>query len=126
MEEKFIFFESWERYLNTLEEDKDINYVNAVARAMIQYGLYGKCKTEDQTIHRKIDAVCADLIKSTKSRYAASVKNGKQGGRPKQYDPNAIRALKANGLTIQEIAATLGCSLRTVQRAIGGGEEDEI
>ena len=31
----FIFFESWERYLKTLELDRDRNYVNEVCRAIV-------------------------------------------------------------------------------------------
>ena len=126
MEEKkkFIFFESWDRYLDTLEEDRDINYVNAVARAIIKFGLYEDCMTSDETIVRRVDAVCSDLMNSTKSRYASAVANGKQGGRPMRFDPGVIRDLKDQGLSQQEIADQLGCSLKTVQRALSS--EDEI
>lgn len=120
----FIFFDSWERYLETLEEDRDINYVNAVARAIIQYGLRGECKTTDQTIIRKVDAVCSDLMQSTQSRYVASVRGGKQGGRPVQHDPETIRALRNAGMTYQDIADQIGCSIRTVQRALGNSEDE--
>lgn len=120
---KFIFFESWDKYLDTLEEDRDINYVNAVARAIIKYGLYGDCKTEDQTIIRKVNAVCADLMNNTKARYAASVKNGSMGGRPEQFDKDTVLKLREQGLTLQEIADQMGCSKRTVQRKL---DEDEI
>ena len=123
IKKNFIFFESWERYLKTLEEDKDINYVNAVARAIIQYGLYGKYDTDDQTIIRKVDAVCSDLMKSTKSRYVASVQNGQQGGRPVRYDPEVMRQMRNSGLTYQDIADNMGCSLRTVQRALQSDDE---
>lgn len=125
MPNKFIFFESWDRYLDTLEEDRDVDYVNAVARAMIKYGLYGDCMTDDETIKRKIDAVCSDLMNNTKARYAASLNNGSQGGRPKKHDPEMIRQLRDSGLSQQEIADQLGCSKRTVQRALGD-DEDEI
>jgi DNA-binding NarL/FixJ family response regulator len=121
---KFIFFESWDKYLDTLEEDRDINYVNAVARAIIKYGLYGDCKTEDQTIIRKVNAVCADLMNNTKARYAASVKNGSMGGRPEQFDKDTVLKLREQGLTLQEIADRMGCSKRTVQRKLD--DEDEI
>lgn len=120
---KFIFFESWDRYLDTLEEDRDINYVNAVARAMIKYGLYGDCMTDDESIKRRVDAVCADLMNNTKARYAASVKNGNMGGRPEQFDKETIVQLHSQGLSLQEIADKMGCSKRTVQRKL---DEDEI
>lgn len=122
---KFIFFESWDRYLDTLEEDRDINYVNAVARAMIKYGLYGDCKTTDETIIRKVDAVCSDLMNSTKARYAASVKNGNNGGRPVQFNSEVAKQLKAQGFTHQEIADKMGCSKKTVQRKLGVIEDEE-
>lgn len=124
---KFIFFESWDRYLDTLEEDRDINYVNAVARAIIKYGLYGDCQTDDETIRRKVDAVCSDLINNTKARYAASVKNGGVGGRPTQFDPDVAKQLRDQGLSLKEIAGQMGCSKRTVQRKLGiTDDEDEI
>ena len=124
---KFIFFESWDKYLDTLEEDRDINYVNAVARAIIKYGLYGDCQTDDETIRRKVDAVCSDLINNTKARYAASVKNGGVGGRPTQFDPDVARQLRDQGLSLKEIADQMGCSKRTVQRKLGiTDDEDEI
>ena len=125
MPNKFIFFESWDRYLDTLEEDRDINYVNAVARAIIKYGLYGDCMTDDQTIVRRVDAVCSDLMNNTKARYANAVAGGKSGGRPMKYDPETIRQMRGAGLSQQEIADQLGCSKRTVQRALGD-DEDEI
>ena len=121
---KFIFFESWDKYLDTLEEDRDINYVNAVARAIIKYGLYGDCQTDDETIKRKVDAVCSDVINNTKARYAASVKNGGTGGRPLQFDSDVVKQLHAQGLSIREIADQMGCSKRTVQRKLD--EDDEI
>lgn len=124
---KFIFFESWDRYLDTLEEDRDINYVNAVARAIIKYGLYGDCQTDDETIKRKVDAVCSDVINNTKARYAASVKNGNMGGRPEQFNKETVLQLRAQGLSLQEIANRMGCSKRTVQRKLGVlDDEDEI
>lgn len=124
---KFIFFESWDRYLDTLEEDRDINYVNAVARAIIKYGLYGDCMTDDQTIVRKVDAVCSDLMNNTKSRYALSLQNGSSGGRPMQFDPEVAKQLRAQGLTLKEIAERMGCSKKTVQRKLGiTDDEDEI
>lgn len=127
----FIFFESWERYLKTLELDRDRAYVNEVCRAIVQYGLYGKTETTDDTILQRVDAVCADLMNNAKARYAAAVKGGRNGsgGRPTQYDPETILALRNSGMTHQEIAHELGCSVRTVQRALeeaDNNDDDEI
>ena len=122
----FVFFNSWERYLKTLELDRDINYVNAVARAIIQYGISGTIETEDPTILSRVEAVCADLMQSSNARYNAALKGGYSGGRPLSYDPDTIKELRDRGLTHQQIAEELGCSVRTVQRALNTREEDEI
>ena len=123
----FVFFSSWERYLKTLELDKDINYVNAVARAIIQYGISGEIESDDPTILSRVEAVCADLMQSSSARYNAAVKGGTIGGRPPSYDKEAIQQMHKDGVPVQVIADTLGCSKRTVQRAIDAmSEEDEI
>ena len=123
----FVFFSSWERYLKTLELDKDINYVNAVARAIIQYGISGEVESDDPTILSRVEAVCADLMQSSTARYNAAVNGGTTGGRPRSHDPEAIRQMYKDGIPINIIADTLGCSKRTVQRAIDAmNTEDEI
>ena len=123
----FVFFSSWERYLKTLELDKDIDYVNAVARAIIQYGISGEIESDDPTILSRVEAVCADLMQSSTARYNAAVKGGTTGGRPREHDPEAMQQMYKDGATIQIIADTLGCSTRTVKRAIDAmNEEDEI
>lgn len=123
----FVFFSSWERYLKTLELDKDINYVNAVARAIIQYGISGEIESDDSTILSRVEAVCADLMQSSTARYNAAVKGGTTGGRPQEYDREAMKQMYKDGVPIQVIADTLGCNKRTVQRVIDVmNEEEEI
>ena len=123
----FVFFSSWERYLKTLELDKDITYVNAVARAIIQYGITGEIESADPTILSRVEAVCADLMQSSSARYNAAVNGGAIGGRPRTHDHEAIQQMHKDGVPIQVIADTLGCSKRTVQRVIDAMiAEDEI
>lgn len=123
----FVFFSSWERYLKTLELDRDINYVNAVARAIIQYGLRGEIEDQDSTILNRVEAVCSDLMQSSTARYNAALKGGGRGGRPVEYDPELIKVLRSRGMTYQQIADELGCGVRTVQRALNNKDEgDEI
>jgi DNA-binding NarL/FixJ family response regulator len=122
----FVFFSSWERYLKTLELDKDIEYVNAVARAIIQYGISGEVESTDPTILSRVEAVCSDLMQSSNARYNAALKGGTTGGRPQTYDRDAIQQMYKDGADIKVIADTLGCSKRTVQRAIDAMNEDEI
>lgn len=119
----FVFFSSWERYLKTLELDKDIDYVNAVARAIIQYGITGEIESTDSTIMSRVEAVCADLMQSSTARYNAAVNGGSQGGRPRNYDPDSIRKMYKDGISIADIADALGCSTRTVKRAIESDDD---
>jgi DNA-binding NarL/FixJ family response regulator len=126
MPKSFVFFSSWEKYLKTLELDKDIEYVNAVARAIIQYGITGEIESTDPTILSRVEAVCADLMQSSTARYNAALRGGTTGGRPQTYDRDAIQQMHKDGLSIQLIADTLGCSTRTVKRAIEAMSEDEI
>lgn len=123
----FVFFSSWERYLKTLELDKDINYVNAVARAIIQYGISQEIESTDPTILSRVEAVCADLMQSSSDRYNAALKGGTTGGRPRTHDHESIKQMHKDGVPVQIIADTLGCSTRTVKRAIDAmNEEDDI
>jgi DNA-binding NarL/FixJ family response regulator len=123
----FVFFSSWERYLKTLELDKDINYVNAVARAIIQYGITGEIENPDPTVLSRVEAVCADLMQSSTERYNAALKGGTTGGRPRTHDHEAIQQMYKDGVPANVIADTLGCSMRTVKRAIDAmSAEDEI
>ena len=123
----FVFFSSWERYLKTLELDKDINYVNAVARAIIQYGISGEIESDDPTILSRVEAVCADLMQSSSDRYNAAVKGGTNGGRPREHDHEAIKQMYKDGVPMQVIADTIGCNKRTVKRVIDAMNiEDEI
>ena len=123
----FVFFSSWERSLKTLDLDKDIDYVNAVARAIIQDGITGEIESTDPTILSRVEAVCADLMQSSTERYNAALRGGVQGGRPRTYDQEAIKQMYKDGASAQIIADTLGCSTRTVKRAIDMiNKEDEI
>lgn len=121
----FVFFSSWERYLKTLELDKDINYVNAVARAIIQYGINSEIENDDPTILSRVEAVCSDLMQSSSDRYNAALRGGSRGGRPTRHDPELIKELRSRGMTHQQIAEELGCSVRTVQRALDIKETDD-
>lgn len=121
----FVFFNSWERYLKTLELDKEIDYVNAVARGIIQYGLQGEIENADPTILSRVEAVCSDLMQSSTERYNAAIRGGSRGGRPTMHNPELIKELRARGMTYQQIANELGCSVRTVQRALDSKEGDD-
>ncbi|MEU3475319.1 recombinase family protein [Rhodococcus sp. NPDC006774] len=59
------------------------------------------------------------MIERTRAGLAAAAQNGRRGGRPRKVDDAlALRAreLKSKGISAQEIAMMLGCSLATAYR----------
>lgn len=123
--ENFIFYGSWKEHLNGLKELCGEDVAKEVAWQIINYGTYKDFDTEDQNIINMVNGMCRDLIISAKKRREASVTNGKQGGRPKKYSVDDMLALRDQGLSPQEIADNLGCSVKTVQRAFTN-DDDEI
>jgi DNA-binding LacI/PurR family transcriptional regulator len=122
--ENFVFYASWLDAINAMEKAQGEAVADKFARQIIQYGVTGELTTDNEIIRGFIDALCKDLIHKSKNRYKACKANGQQGGRPVQHDPDNIKAMYAAGMTYQEIAKELNCSVRTVQRALT--EEDEI
>lgn len=123
--ENFIFYGSWKEHLNGLKELCGEDVAKEVAWQIINYGTYKGFDTEDQNIINMVNGMCRDLIISAKKRREASVTNGKQGGRPKKYNLDDMLHLRDQGLTPQEIADNLGCSVKTVQRALAAADSDD-
>ena len=124
--ENFVFYGSWKEHLNGLKELCGEDVAKEVAWQIINYGTTKAFDTEDQKIINMVNGMCRDLIISAKKRREASIANGKQGGRPKKYSAEEMLALRSQGLSPQDIAQTLGCSIKTVQRTLAEAEEDEI
>ena len=125
--ENFVFYGSWKEHLDGLKELCGEDVAKEVAWQIINYGTYKDFDTEDQKIINMVNGMCRDLIVSAKKRRLASIENGKQGGRPKKYSNDDIIALHNQNLSPQEIADNLGCSVKTVQRALANVDlDDEI
>lgn len=123
--ENFVFYGSWKEHLDGLKELCGEDVAKEVAWQIINYGTYKDFDTDDQKIINMVNGMCRDLIVSAKKRRLASIENGKQGGRPKKYSDDEIKALYNKGLSPQEIADNLQCSIKTVQRALAN-IDDEI
>ena len=123
--ENFVFYGSWKEHLDGLKDLCGEDVAKEVAWQIINYGTYKDFDTEDQKIINMVNGMCRDLIVSAKKRRLASIENGKQGGRPKKYKEEDIIVLSNNGLSPQDIADNLGCSVKTVQRALAA-VDDEI
>ena len=124
--ENFVCIASWRDAIVALEKSNGREVANELARQILDYGITGEFTTDDPLIIGLMNAMCVPIIDKSKRRYSACMANGRQGGRPTKYDPEAIRTLRARGLSHQQIAEQLGCSKKTVQRALNEEDEDEI
>ena len=122
--ENFIFYGSWKEHLNGLKQLCGEDVAKEVAWQIINYGTAKEFDTDDQNIINMVNGMCRDLIVSAKKRRLASIENGKQGGRPKKYKEEDILDLSNQGLTPQEIADNLGCSVKTVQRTLANADDE--
>ena len=123
--ENFIFYGSWKEHLNGLKQLCGEDVAKEVAWQIINYGTYKGFDTEDQKIIDMVNGMCRDLIDSAKKRREASVTNGRQGGRPKKYSVDDMITLRDQGLSLQDIADNLGCSVKTVQRTLATADSDD-
>lgn len=122
--ENFVFYADWINVIKAYDDSGQHELAGELAKQIIYYGVSGKTTSTDPIIIGLINSMCAALIEKSKSRYQACKSNGGRGGRPKQYDVTKIINLHNSGLSDEEIALQLGCTVRTVQRALSS--EDEI
>lgn len=115
--DNFVFYASWIDILKAYDKS-DPNFAGELAKQMIYFGVEGELSTDDPIITGLIQSMCATLIDKSKKRHKACIDNGKRGGRPKQYNGEEIQALYQQGMSIEDIAQQLGCSAKTVQRAL--------
>jgi DNA-binding CsgD family transcriptional regulator len=124
-EENFVFYADWINVIKAYDDSGQQELAGELAKQIIYYGVTGEITSTNPIIIGLVNSMCAALIEKSKNRYQACIRNGQRGGRPKQYNAEEIIALRNSGLTHQQIADRLGCSKKTVQRALGD-DEDEI
>jgi hypothetical protein len=120
----FIFLSNWYDVIKAYDDAGQEDMANAIAKEIIIYGVTGDTRTTDPLIYGIVKGLCADQIKRPKARYAHSVENGKKGGRPKKYNLEDMVSLRSYGLSDQEIADNLGCSIKTVQRTLANADDE--
>lgn len=122
--ENFLFLASWHDILEGYDAAGKPEIASEIAKQIIYYGVTGEMTSSDPIVTSTVTGMCATLIDKSKKRYNTCVANGKRGGRPKQYNPAEIIALRDSGLSDEEIAEQLGCNLRTVQRALINNDDE--
>ena len=124
--ENFLFMASWIDLIKGYDASGQPDLASELAKQMLYYGVTGEMTSDDPIITGAVTGMCSAVINKSKKRYNACIENGKQGGRPKQYDNDEIISLHELGLSEQDIADNLGCHIRTVKRALAAIEEMEI
>ena len=120
--ENFLFLASWHDILEGYDSAGKPEIASELAKQIIYYGVTGKMTSSDPIITGTVTGTCAALIDKSKRRYNTCVANGKKGGKPEQFKAEDVWRLHQQGLSEQEIADSLGCSVKTVQRKL----EEEI
>jgi hypothetical protein len=115
--ENFVFYADWIDIIKAYDKTNP-ELAGNLAKQIIYYGVTGEMTTDDPIVAGTVNSMCAALIEKSKNRHRAAIANGKQGGRPKQYTDEDVWNLHQQGLSDQEIADKLGCSVRTVQRKL--------
>ena len=122
--ENFVFYADWIDVIKAYDDSGQSDLAGELSKQIVYYGVTGEMTSTDPIITGLVNAMCAALIEKSKNRYNACKSNGARGGRPKQYDPAEIIALRDSGMSDEEITKQLGCNLRTVQRALNNNEDE--
>lgn len=122
--DNFVFYASWLDALSGLDETNSREFANEFLRQIVIYGVTGEIETDNPMIVGFINAMCKDLLDKSKKRHKACIENGNRGGRPKQYNDDEMRALYQQGMSAEDIATKMGCSVKTVQRALSGSDDE--
>ena len=122
--DNFVFYADWIDVIKAYDDSGQSELAGELAKQIIYYGVTGEIVSTNPIITGLVNSMCAALIEKSKNRYRTCKSNGGRGGRPTQFDSAEIMALYNSGLSQKQIADKLGCSLKTVQRALG--DEDDI
>lgn len=112
--ENFVFLASWAEAIEAYDNAGQPELGGELAKQIIYYGTMGKLTTDNPLIEGFVKAMCATIIDQSKKRYNACKSNGNRGGRPERYPIAEMLKLREAGLTNEQIADSLGCSVQTV------------
>lgn len=112
--EAFVFYESMYKQLMILYKRGKLKEYVELSIAIQEYGLYGVIPDEDSDVWLYGFEQAATNISVAKDRYETAKENGSKGGRPVKYHMMDMVELRKQGLTNEQIAKTMDCSLRLV------------
>lgn len=111
----FVFYATYLEAIEALEGNPEC--AAKLAKAIMEYGIYGEYDESDVVVNALMVQIKLG-IDNAKNRYEESVENGKKGGAKKKYSDDEIIRLVKEGMTHKAVAEQLGCSAKTVQRAV--------
>jgi predicted GIY-YIG superfamily endonuclease len=121
----FVILASWYEIIEAYEKMGQSEMASEISKAIITYGVTGEILSDNPLVVGVVRGMCTALIDKSKARYAHSIENGKKGDRPKKFNAEDMITLRNQGLTDQDIADNLGCSVKTVQRALAAADSDD-
>jgi hypothetical protein len=121
--ENFIFLASWASTIESFDEAKQPELAGELAKQIIYYGTKGEITTDNPMIRGIVEGMCVALIDQAKQKYDKCKVNGNKGGRPEKHPVSEMVRLRESGLTNEEIAENMGCSVQTVIKKFKSLEE---
>ena len=116
--EAFVFYESMYKQLMILYKRGKLKEYVELSIAIQEYGLYGVIPDEDSDVWLYGFEQAATNIKVAKDRYEIAKENGSKGGRPVKFPMMDMVKYREQGMTNNQIAAYMGCSVKTVENKL--------
>lgn len=122
--EKLKFRDAMIIYANVWESIETLSSIKkkyTAIKSLIEYGIYDILPEVNSPEIKAIINMALPLINESNLNYFKQVNNGefgKLGGRPEEFTESDIKNLQKRGLTIKQIANTLGCNPTTVYRKL--------
>lgn len=110
----FVFLASWTATIESFDAMNQPELAGELAKQIIYYGTKGEMTTDNQMIRGIVEGMCVALIDQAKQKYQNCRINGNLGGRPEKYPVEEMVRLRDAGMTNEEIAENMNCSVQTV------------
>ena len=121
----FIFLENWYDIIKAYDDAGQPDMASDIAKEIITYCVTGDTRTTNPLIYGIVRGLCATQITRPKPKNTKSTANGNKGGRPPKYNQDEIVSLYKQWHSEEDIAKQLGCSVKTVQRALAAVDSDD-